>query len=63
MSEASSYIPHISYRIFCSKCHKEIEAGEYMVWNFNDSSTRSVKYYHVECYLKRCHEFEFETVV
>ena len=51
MSEASSYGPHISYRIFCAKCYKEIEYGEIMVWDVsNSASTTEVKCYHVECY-------------
>jgi len=51
MSEASSYGPHISYRIFCSKCYKEIKSGEIMVWDVsNSASIESVKYYHIWCY-------------
>jgi hypothetical protein len=51
MSEASSYGPHISYRIFCNKCYKEIKNGEIIVWDVsNSSSIEGVKYYHMWCY-------------
>jgi hypothetical protein len=51
MSEASSYGPHISYRIFCAKCYKEIKSGEIVVWDVsNSASTEGAKYYHMWCY-------------
>jgi len=51
VSEASSYGQHVSYRIFCSKCYREIKDGEIVVWDVsNTASIKSVKYYHIWCY-------------